>query len=108
LPTSLPGSTTAPAISPANLAKVSSGQGGPFLDSRMISALNHLGLDIWWDVYFGDYKTIRSWSVLIQKLASSYRWSGRPMAACRAATASDMMRQRHGLPLWAVGRSTMR
>lgn len=33
---------------------VSSGQGGPFLDGSSLSALAQLGLDIWWDVYFGD------------------------------------------------------
>src|SRR5689334_8041369 len=34
-------------------------------------------------------------------LVSNYRWSGRTVAARRAARASDMMRIRHGLPWWA-------
>jgi hypothetical protein len=42
----------------------------------------------------------------VQVTASNYRWSGRPMAARRAAGASDMMHLRHGLPQGAVGRST--
>jgi hypothetical protein len=46
--------------------------------------------------------------VLIATKASNYRWSGREFSAGRAAAASDMMRQRHGLPQWAGGRSTMR
>ncbi len=32
---------------------VSSGQGGPNLDAAALEALNRLGLEIWWDVYFG-------------------------------------------------------
>ena len=32
---------------------VSSGQGGPFLDVPALTTLAHLGLEIWWDVYFG-------------------------------------------------------
>jgi hypothetical protein len=32
----------------------STGQGGPFLDRATISALNDLGLEIWWDIYFAD------------------------------------------------------
>ena len=32
----------------------STGQGGPFLDRAAIAALNELGLEIWWDVYFAD------------------------------------------------------
>ena len=35
---------------------VSSGQGGPFLDVPALSALEQLGLEIWWDMYFGDPK----------------------------------------------------
>jgi hypothetical protein len=31
----------------------SSGQGGPFLDSAALADLARLGLEIWWDVYFG-------------------------------------------------------
>ncbi len=34
--------------------RVSTGQGGPFLDVPALAALAHLGLEIWWDVYFGD------------------------------------------------------
>jgi hypothetical protein len=41
-------------------------------------------------------------------MTSNYRWSGRTIAARRAAAASDMMQPRHGLPLWAGGRSTKR
>jgi hypothetical protein len=33
---------------------VSSGQGGPYLDATTSSALAELGLDISWDMYFGD------------------------------------------------------
>lgn len=33
---------------------VSSGQGGPFLDGRSLTALARLDLEIWWDFYFGD------------------------------------------------------
>ena len=33
---------------------VSSGQGGPELDTPTIDALSQLGLSIWWDVYFGE------------------------------------------------------
>ncbi|WP_442682813.1 DUF4279 domain-containing protein [Stenotrophomonas sp. JC08] len=33
---------------------VSSGQGGPYLDASTINALASLGLDISWDMYFGD------------------------------------------------------
>ena len=32
---------------------VSSGQGGPFLDNLALTDLSRLGLEIWWDVYFG-------------------------------------------------------
>ena len=32
---------------------VSSGQGGPFLDNAALTDLARLGLEIWWDVYFG-------------------------------------------------------
>lgn len=32
---------------------VSSGQGGPFLDNSALTELSRLGLEIWWDVYFG-------------------------------------------------------
>ena len=39
---------------------------------------------------------------------SNRRWSGRTLAARRAAAASDMMQPRHGLPWWAGGRSTQR
>ena len=38
---------------------VSSGQGGPFLDNQALTSLARLGLEIWWDVYFGkeqDYE----------------------------------------------------
>jgi len=31
----------------------SDGQGGPYLDLDSIRNLDRLGLDIWWDVYFG-------------------------------------------------------
>ena len=40
---------------------VSSGQGGPFLDNHALTGLARLGLEIWWDVYFGkeeDYEKI--------------------------------------------------
>jgi len=30
----------------------SNGQGGPTLDAPTIAELHHLGVDIWWDVYF--------------------------------------------------------
>jgi hypothetical protein len=33
---------------------VSSGQGGPELDTSTIDTLSQLGLSIWWDVYFGE------------------------------------------------------
>jgi len=33
---------------------VSSGQGGPTLDAFSLGALANLGLEIWWDVYFGN------------------------------------------------------
>jgi hypothetical protein len=33
---------------------VSSGQGGPALDLDAMTRLAGLGLEIWWDVYFGD------------------------------------------------------
>ena len=33
---------------------ISSGQGGPYLDISTIRALATLGLDIAWDMYFGD------------------------------------------------------
>jgi len=33
---------------------VSSGQGGPLLDVPTLGALARLGLEIWWDVYFGE------------------------------------------------------
>lgn len=33
---------------------VSSGQGGPSLDSPTLERLARLGLPIWWDVYFGN------------------------------------------------------
>lgn len=33
---------------------VSSGQGGPFLDATTVGALATLGLDIAWDMYFGE------------------------------------------------------
>ncbi len=33
---------------------VSTGQGGPCLDASTMADLTRLGLDIWWDVYFGD------------------------------------------------------
>jgi len=32
---------------------VSSGQGGPALDVKAMASLHTLGLDIWWDIYFG-------------------------------------------------------
>jgi hypothetical protein len=35
---------------------VSSGQGGPSLDVPTLSALSGLGLEIWWDVSFGEPK----------------------------------------------------
>lgn len=34
--------------------RVSTGQGGPFLDVPTLAALAHLELEIWWDIYFGD------------------------------------------------------
>ncbi len=34
--------------------RVSTGQGGPSLDVPTLAALAHLGLEIWWDIYFGD------------------------------------------------------
>jgi hypothetical protein len=33
---------------------VSSGQGGPYLDSETMMSLARLGLDVAWDMYFGD------------------------------------------------------
>src|SRR5690606_10870547 len=33
---------------------VSSGQGGPFLDNLALTDLSRLGLEIWWDIYFGE------------------------------------------------------
>ncbi len=41
-------------------------------------------------------------------LLSNYRWNGRSLGAGRAAAASDMIPQRHGLPQSAGSRSTMR
>jgi hypothetical protein len=38
---------------------VSSGQGGPFLDVSALGALAHFGLEIWWDVYFGEEEDYR-------------------------------------------------
>ena len=42
---------------------VSTGQGGPQLDSATLKSLAALDLPIWWDVYFGqgsDYETVKS------------------------------------------------
>lgn len=33
---------------------VSTGQGGPSLDAATMGTLSKLGLEIWWDVYFGE------------------------------------------------------
>ncbi|MEE9491962.1 MAG: DUF4279 domain-containing protein [Gammaproteobacteria bacterium] len=33
---------------------VTSGQGGPYMDLSAMNALYKLGLEIWWDVYFGS------------------------------------------------------
>ena len=33
---------------------VTTGQGGPSLSASQMYRLGQLGIDVWWDVYFGD------------------------------------------------------